>query len=170
MLHRAAAYNVSANPGILAPAIRDMRQADVACIAALEREAYDFPWTPGIFRDCLLAGYTSLVLEHHRAIRAYAVMSVAAGEAHLLNLCVAVDSRREGHGRRLLETVLERASLAGAGRMHLEVRPSNDAALALYLASGFERIGIRRRYYRARTGSEDAVLLARALERRPRRR
>lgn len=158
-----------ANPSALAPVIREMRQADVPRVAAIEREAYEFPWSPGIFRDCLLAGYTSLVIEHRGEIRAYAIMSVAAGEAHLLNLCVAVSSRREGHGRRLLEAVLERAMCAGADRMHLEVRPSNDAAIALYIQNGFERIGVRRHYYRASSGSEDAVLLERRLERRPRR-
>jgi ribosomal-protein-alanine N-acetyltransferase len=158
-----------ANPSALGAVIREMRQSDVPRIAAIEREAYEFPWSPGIFRDCLLAGYTSLVTEHRGEVKAYAIMSVAAGEAHLLNLCVAVGCRREGHGRRLLHTVMERAQMAGADRMHLEVRPSNDAAIALYIKTGFERIGVRRRYYRASSGSEDAVLLARPLERRPRR-
>jgi ribosomal-protein-alanine N-acetyltransferase len=155
-----------ANPSALAPVIREMRQTDVPRIAAIEREAYEFPWSPGIFRDCLLAGYTSLVTEHRGEVVAYAIMSVAAGEAHLLNLCVALGARRAGLGSRLLQTVMERARNAGAERMHLEVRPSNDAAIALYIKSGFERVGVRRRYYRASSGSEDAVLLARDLDRR----
>lgn len=159
---------MNANPDSLSPLIREMRQDDVPCVAALEREAYDFPWTIGIFRDCLLAGYLSLVVEHRRALRAYAIMSVAAGEAHLLNLCVAVDSRREGYGSLLLETLVGHARRSGAERIHLEVRPSNEAALALYQAHGFERIGLRRRYYRARMGNEDAILLARTLGRWPR--
>lgn len=155
-----------ANPSALAPFIREMRQSDVPRVAAIEREAYEFPWSAGIFRDCLLAGYTSLVLEYRGEILAYAIMSVAAGEAHLLNLCVALSRRRAGHGRRLLEAVLERAAQAGADQIHLEVRPSNDAAIALYVAAGFQRVGVRRRYYRASSGSEDAVLLARPVERR----
>ncbi len=158
-----------ANPSALAPVIRDMRQTDVPRIAALEREAYEFPWSPGIFRDCLLAGYTSLVTEYHGEVVAYAMMSVAAGEAHLLNLCVAGKCRRESYGSRLLATVMERARHAGAERIHLEVRPSNDAAIALYVKNGFERVGVRKRYYRASSGSEDAVLLARWLDRRQRR-
>ena len=158
-----------ANPSALLPIIREMRQTDVPRIAALEREAYEFPWSPGIFRDCLLAGYTSLVAEYHGEVIAYSIMSVAAGEAHLLNLCVAGRCRRAGHGRRLLDAVIERAVQAGAERMHLEVRPSNEPALALYAGYGFERIGVRRHYYRATTGSEDAVLLARSFNRRRRR-
>jgi ribosomal-protein-alanine N-acetyltransferase len=154
-----------ANPSAIAPVLRDMRQTDVARVAAIERDAYEFPWSLGIFRDCLLAGYTSAVIEDRGDVVAYAIMSVAAGEAHLLNLCVARSHRRRGFGRRLLETVTQRAVLAGADRLHLEVRPSNDAALELYLAAGFERIGVRRRYYRAAGGSEDAVLLARSLQR-----
>ena len=146
-----------------------MRQTDVPRIAAIEREAYEFPWSPGIFRDCLLAGYTSLVMEYRGDVIAYAMTSVAAGEAHLLNLCVAGNCRRAGHGRKLLDAVIDRAMQAGAERMHLEVRPSNEAALALYANYGFERIGLRRRYYRASSGSEDAVLLARPLDRRRRR-
>jgi ribosomal-protein-alanine N-acetyltransferase len=159
-----------ANPSAVAPVIREMRQTDVPRIAAIERGAYEFPWSSGIFRDCLLAGYTSLVAEHHGDVVAYAIMSVAAGEAHLLNLCVAPAARRAGLGAQLLETVLERASNAGAERMHLEVRPSNEAAIALYVKSGFERIGVRKRYYRASSGSEDAVLLARAIDPPQRRR
>jgi ribosomal-protein-alanine N-acetyltransferase len=157
-----------ANLRELGPLIRDMRQADVAQVATIERAAYEFPWSPGIFRDCLLAGYTSIVIEDKGRVIGYAIMSVAAGEAHLLNLCVAADVRRTGHGRRLLAAVVHRARNAGAERMHLEVRPSNTAALALYAGTGFERIGLRRAYYRARSGSEDAVLLARWLGRRSR--
>lgn len=157
-----------ANPSALAPLIRDMRQTDVPRIAAIERAAYEFPWSPGIFRDCLLAGYTSLVAEYRGEVIAYAVMSVAAAEAHLLNLCVAVNQRRAGYGSKLLRAIIDRAAQAGAERMHLEVRPSNESALALYARHGFEQIGVRRHYYRACTGSEDAVLLARVLDRRRR--
>ncbi len=152
-----------ANPSALAPVMRDMRQRDIDRVAALERGAYEFPWSPGIFRDCLLAGYTGLVIEEQGEIIAYSIMSIAAGEAHLLNLCVATTARRRGFGRQLLDAMLHRAATAGADRLHLEVRPSNDAALELYIKSGFERIGVRRRYYRAASGSEDAVLLARSL-------
>jgi ribosomal-protein-alanine N-acetyltransferase len=158
-----------ANPREFGATLRDMRQADLVQVAAIEREAYEFPWSPGIFRDCLLAGYTSIVAEQDGEVIGYAIMSVAAGEAHLLNLCVGNKLRRSGYGRQLLAAVIHRARQAGAERMHLEVRPSNVAALALYADTGFERVGLRRAYYRAPSGSEDAVLLARWLGRRPHR-
>lgn len=155
-----------ANPSALEPVLREMRQKDLPRISAIEREAYEFPWSAGIFRDCLLAGYTSLVLEYRGEVIAYAIMSVAAGEAHLLNLCVALNWRRGGHGRRVLDAMLERAAQAGAEKIYLEVRPSNDPALALYDQSGFQRVGLRKRYYRASSGSEDAVVLARSVGQR----
>lgn len=155
-----------ANLRDLGVALRDMQQVDLPQVAAIERDAYEFPWSPGIFRDCLLAGYTTIVADLNGEVVGYAIMSVAAGEAHLLNLCVASKLRRSGHGRQLLNAAMQRARQAGAERMHLEVRPSNTAALALYDENGFERIGLRRAYYRATHGNEDAVLLARWLGRR----
>ncbi|MDH4021547.1 MAG: ribosomal protein S18-alanine N-acetyltransferase [Gammaproteobacteria bacterium] len=146
--------------------IRDMRQADLITVAIIEQAAYEFPWSPGIFRDCLLAGYSSVVLEHGGKIIGYGIVSVAAGEAHLLNLALSESARGMGHGRRLLEYLMELARLAGAEGMYLEVRPSNLPALALYEKHGFEVVGRRRGYYRARGGTEDAVVLVHRFHRR----
>jgi ribosomal-protein-alanine N-acetyltransferase len=154
---------MSAEPRALTAAIRPMRPGDVVAVAAIERSAYEFPWSAGIFRDCLLANYTSVVLEQGGRVIGYGILSVAAGEAHLLNLALAPEVQRRGYGRRLLEHLLGVASAAGADRVYLEVRPSNPRALHLYQQAGFEVIGRRRGYYRARFGSEDAVVLARGL-------
>ena len=143
----------------LPPRIRTMHQEDVPAIAALEQAAYEFPWSPGIFRDCLLAGYTACTLEGDGEVEGYAVMSVAAGEAHLLNICIAPHLRGNGTGRRLLQHMLQAARDAGAECVFLEVRPSNKDALRLYNAAGFEVIGVRHGYYRAVSGNEDAVVL-----------
>jgi ribosomal-protein-alanine N-acetyltransferase len=149
------------------PAIlRDMRQTDVTVVATIEQGAYEFPWNPGIFRDCLLAGYTSLVLEHSGKVIGYGIRSVAAGEAHLLNLALSESARRMGNGRRLLHHLMDLAQFAGVEGIYLEVRPSNRRALALYESSGFEVLGRRRGYYRARGGTEDAVVLVRRFRRR----
>lgn len=145
----------------LPPRIRAMHQADVAEVAAIERATYDYPWSAGIFRDCLLAGYTSLVLDRGGEIVGYGILSVAAGEAHLLNICVAPTLRRRGVGTRLLEYLLSHARTSGADRVFLEVRPSNRAALKLYRENGFQIIGVRKAYYKATGGSEDAVVLVR---------
>jgi ribosomal-protein-alanine N-acetyltransferase len=142
-----------------------MRPADVMAVAAIERAAYEFPWSAGIFRDCLLANYTSVVLERGGRVLGYGIVSVAAGEAHLLNLALAADVQRQGLGRRLLEHLLGVAGSVGVDSMYLEVRPSNARALHLYQQAGFAVIGRRRGYYRARFGSEDAVVLARPFPR-----
>ncbi len=158
---------MSAEPRCFPAVIREMRQTDLATVAGIERSAYEFPWSSGIFRDCLLAGYTSLVLEQGTAVIGYGIMSVAAGEAHLLNLALAQSARGQGHGWQLLQHILDLAQGAGVEGLYLEVRPSNRAALALYHQAGFEVIGRRRAYYRAIGGTEDAVVLVRRL--RPRR-
>jgi ribosomal-protein-alanine N-acetyltransferase len=141
-----------------------MQPADLKSVAAVERAAYQYPWSLGIFRDCLLAGYYCLVLEVGGSLTGYGIMSVAAGEAHLLNLCVHPNAQRLGYGRRLLSALMLRAVDAGADRIFLEVRPSNKIALLLYASVGFEQVGIRPAYYQAENGREDAVILAATLQ------
>ncbi len=140
--------------------IRAMTPADLAGVSAVEQATYQFPWSPGIFRDCLLAGYPSLVLVDDAMVIGYAIMSVAAGEAHILNICVHGDYQRMNFGRRMLRALLERAREAEVDSVYLEVRPSNEAGLGLYRAEGFVEVGIRPRYYQASRGREDAVILA----------
>jgi len=129
-------------------------------VAALERRAYEFPWTEGIFRDCLRAGYGCWVLALDAEIAGYGVLSVAAGEAHLLNVCVAPRLQGEGHGRRLMKRLIDLARWHQAQRIFLEVRPSNPRAIRLYHDLGFNEIGRRPNYYPARQGREDALVLA----------
>lgn len=143
--------------------IRLMSPADLHAVASVERVSYRFPWSPGIFRDCLLAGYYCLVLELEGAVVGYGIMSIAAAEAHVLNLCIHPQSQRRGYGRRLLNALLAVAENADVEKVFLEVRPSNTGALNLYQSLGFERIGIRPSYYQAEGGREDAVILAATL-------
>lgn len=145
--------------GSAAEQIRPMRDTDVADVVAIERASYQFPWSEGIFRDCLRVGYTCRVASLARQVVGYAVMSAGAGEAHILNLCVRETFRCRGLGRRLLALMLERAAAAGMKEAFLEVRPSNTAAIRLYLAHGFEQVGMRRGYYQAVGGREDAAVL-----------
>ena len=140
--------------------IRAMRPDDLRGVAEVEIAAYDYPWSQGIFRDCLLAGYQCVVLDVDQIISGYGIMSVAAGEAHILNLCVHPAMRRDGHGRRLLNTLIFRAYETHVRKIYLEVRPSNQIALQLYESLGFQRIGLRPDYYQAGDGREDAVVLA----------
>jgi ribosomal-protein-alanine N-acetyltransferase len=147
--------------------IRPMSENDVPEVIAVERASYQFPWSEGIFRDCLRVGYVCRVVTVSDTIIGYGVMSVGAGEAHILNLCIGDLYRCKGVGRRLLTYLIERGTAAGMSEAFLEVRPSNTSAIRLYLSVGFEQVGMRRGYYQAVGGREDAAVLKLAL--RPRR-
>ncbi len=137
---------------------RLMAQADLARVAALERESYVFPWSEQIFADCLRVGYHCVVVDTPTGVAGYAVLSMGAGEAHVLNLCVAEVLRRHGVGRGMLLTLLGHARDRGIRDAFLEVRRSNRAAIALYHEIGFECVGQRRGYYQAQAGREDALV------------
>ena len=140
-------------------AIRPMREHDLPRIAAIETRAYEFPWSEGIFADCLRAGYCCWTVVAGGQIAGYGILSVGADEAHLLNLCIDPDFRQRGLARRLLSHLLRLARDHAAVICFLEVRPSNPAAIALYESEGFRQVAVRRNYYPARTGREDAVVM-----------
>jgi ribosomal-protein-alanine N-acetyltransferase len=142
---------------------RAMQESDLAAVLALETRSYAFPWTEGIFRDCLRVGYFCSVLEIDYLLAGYGVISSGAGEAHLLNLCVREEFRCRGLGRRLLEHLLDLVSHSGARLVFLEVRPGNTAAIRLYETMFFQQIGMRRGYYQAEGGREDALVMRRDL-------
>ena len=148
--------------------VRPMRRRDLDAVAAIERSIYPFPWTRGNFADSLLAGHDGwifeLEVEESPQLIGYAVLMWLPDEVHLLNLSVAAPMQGRGYGREMLRWLLRDASARGAGGMLLEVRPSNLPALALYRSSGFESIGVRRGYYPAEDGREDAQVLFRKLD------
>lgn len=155
------ADEIPAGDGLHGVSLRPMRDSDLDAVMRIETRAYPFPWTLGIFRDCLRAGYPMWVQERDGAIVGYGVLSIAAGEAHVLNLCTAPDCEGQGLGRRMLQALLRIARSGGAQRVFLEVRPSNPRAIALYDRSGFHEIGRRPRYYPAPgNGREDAIVMA----------
>jgi len=133
-------------------------------IMRLEQAIYPFPWTSGNFEDALRSGYSAWTLVSETdAIIAYAVAMLAVDEAHLLNLAVDPQLQRRGYGWRLLDWMARIMREYGARFLLLEVRPSNTEALRLYRQYGFEPIGIRRGYYPARRGREDAIVMRTAL-------
>ncbi|WP_132998999.1 ribosomal protein S18-alanine N-acetyltransferase [Luteimonas arsenica] len=143
------------------PQMRPMRVDDLDAVMVVERRAYPWPWTIGIFRDCLSAGYPAWVLMEGGAYIGHGVLSVAADEAHVLNVCIDPARQGRGHGRALLRAMVEAARGRGACRVFLEVRPSNPAAFALYQDEGFNEIGRRPRYYPADNHTrEDAIVMA----------
>ena len=143
--------------------LRPMREDDIEAVLEIELRAYPFPWTRGIFQDCLRANYPAWVLQRDGRIVGYGLLSMAADEAHVLNVCAAPEEQGQGHGRRLLRALLQLARGRGAQRVFLEVRPSNPAAIALYHAEGFNEIGRRPRYYPSKGGREDAIVMAKEL-------
>lgn len=140
--------------------IRPLAEADLDAVVAIERDIYEFPWTPGNFRDSLRAGYSCWAYFEDDHLIGYAVLMLSAGEGHLLNLSVAADQQRRGHGARLLGHLVRVAREYGARVVFLEVRPSNQPAQKLYAAHGFHAIGVRRGYYPSRDGREDAIVLS----------
>ena len=135
-----------------------MSLADVPAVASVERSSYAFPWSDGVFRDCVRVGYFCRVVEAAGEVGGYGIMSFGAGEAHILNICVRSDLRSGGLGRRLMEYLLDRARELHMQDVFLEVRPSNVVAIRLYEALGFARVGLRKAYYQAHGGREDALV------------
>lgn len=140
--------------------LRAMRPQDLEDVYQMEISAYEFPWTLGTFRDCMNAGYGCWVLTENEKIIGYGIVSAAAGEAHLLNVCVAPKLQGRGHGRHLVMRLIDAARWHRAERIFLEVRPSNLAAQHIYETIGFNEIGRRPNYYPARNGREDAIVMA----------
>lgn len=140
----------------LTPVLRPMREEDMPWVSTIETSTYPYPWSEGIFRDCLRVRYCCRVVEWKGAIAGYGIMSVGADEAHILNVCMRSDFRRRGLGRLMLTYLLGEAEKRHVHTAFLEVRSSNQEAIALYLSAGFECIGIRKDYYQAVDGREDA--------------
>lgn len=143
--------------------LRPMQMDDLDAIMQIESTIYSHPWTRGNFSDSLNSGYSAWVLESGGEIIGYALMMMVLDEAHLLNLSVAKSYQKRGLGRYLLEHMLKIAKNHKAANMFLEVRPSNISAIALYENMGFCEMAVRRGYYPAAHGREDAVLMGLAL-------
>ena len=154
---------MSAVPQAAGGSLRLMTEKDLREVMEIETRAYQFPWTKSIMRDCLRVGYHCWVMELRERIEAYGILSVAAGEAHLLNLCVRPESQGQGLARGVLAHLLQVARAYGAETIFLEVRPSNPGAIRLYQGMGFCEVGLRRDYYPASNGREDALVMARQI-------
>jgi ribosomal-protein-alanine N-acetyltransferase len=141
------------------PRLRPMHASDLEQVVAVEQTIYSHPWSVGNFRDSLQAGYSCWIMEHAGCPIAYGVLMIGVREAHLLNLSVAKDWQRRGMGRRLLLHFIELARLYDAERLLLEVRPSNIPARGLYADMGFRELAVRRGYYPADQGRENAILM-----------
>jgi ribosomal-protein-alanine N-acetyltransferase len=150
---------MSVTPG-LKPELLPMREADINAVFAIEQRAHPFPWTRGNFADSLKAGHSAWIMREGNALIGYGILMLSGDEAELLDITIAPEAQRRGRGALLLDHLFAVARRYGAGRIILEVRPGNDAGLALYRRAGFAEIGRRRAYYH---GKEDAIVMAHEL-------
>lgn len=142
--------------------IRKMLAKDIEEILVIEGKCYGYPWSKNIFLDCIRVGYECCVLEAEE-IEGYGIMSMAAGEAHILNICINTALQKSGRGRQILQHLEMLCKEKNVDTIFLEVRPSNTAAVHLYKTSGFTEVGLRKAYYPGPTTREDALILAKTL-------
>ncbi|PCI21467.1 MAG: ribosomal-protein-alanine N-acetyltransferase [Piscirickettsiaceae bacterium] len=138
--------------------LRALKEKDLPMVLDIEERVYGFPWSQQIFKDCLSMGYSSWALINEGELIAYTVLSIAVGEAHILNICIHPEKQGKGFGRFFLQKLFKIAKDKKAERIFLEVRPSNKAAIDLYKKLGFEKIGQRKAYYPTKDGREDALV------------
>ena len=139
----------------------EMTESHISAVRKVELRCYPYPWSEGIFRDCVNSDYLCRVLlDAENTLIAYAIVSVAVEECHILNICVNDGMRGQGIARLLLRRMLQEAQKFGAAEAFLEVRPSNQAAISLYKSFGFVEIGRRKNYYPSDNGREDAIAMA----------
>jgi ribosomal-protein-alanine N-acetyltransferase len=143
--------------------IRTMSFDDLKQVIIVEHKAYPHPWTLGIFRDCLRIGYNAWVVTLDNNIIGYGIIMLSPGEAHILNICIDPQYQGKGLGRYLLRHLIKKSQQTDVDMVLLEVRRSNSAAQQLYLSEGFHELGVRKAYYPAENGREDAIILAKYL-------
>ncbi len=140
-------------------ALRTMQASDLDIILAIESDVYDYPWTRGNFEDSLNARHQAWVMMQADEVIGYAVMMTVLDEAHLFNVSIARAYQKQGLGYALVNDMIANAKTSGAKNMFLEVRESNMSARKLYEKIGFVEVHIRRGYYQAKAGREDAILM-----------
>lgn len=138
-----------------------MQAEDLDSVTAIEQQVtFDTPWSRRIFEDCLSVGYSCWVLEQSSEVLGFGLLSVAAEEAHILNLCIKEGCQHLGLGTRMLSHLVDLAKEHGVAQIYLEVSVQNLPAIQLYKKSGFSQIGVRREYYNALEGKQDALVMA----------
>ena len=145
--------------------LRPMDKEDLPAVMVIELLAYPHPWEVSVMEKCLQAThYHGWVLEIAGRIQGYMFVSVVAGEMHILNICIHPAIQGQGWGRELLLRTFHLAvNEYQATICFLEVRPSNTSAKALYESEGFNEIGMRKNYYPADNGREDALVMAKSI-------
>lgn len=144
--------------------IRELQRRDIKDILEIEEDVHIAPWTEDTFNTCFDAGYKGWLIHKNDLIIGFIVASIHHLECHILNLCVVREFQRQGYGKKMLNYVLQYAKNEGCLVAYLEVRKSNQSAIALYHALNFHIIGERKAYYPAAQGHEDALIFAISLQ------
>lgn len=139
--------------------VRPMRQEDLTAVSDIDALCFEEPWPPRSFAYELTTTYSvCLVAEGgDKQILGAIVVWVIVDEAHIATIAVHPDHQNQGVGAVLLAEGLIRAAERGAVMSMLEVRVSNQPALALYYRFGYHLVGVREKYYQ--NNNEDALLL-----------
>jgi ribosomal-protein-alanine N-acetyltransferase len=147
--------------------LRRMSVDDLDDVLNIEKRSYPFPWSRGIFTDCIRVGYACWLLEQKTPkstqVIGYMILSIAVGEMHILNICVDPLFQGQKIGRGLLTDAIRYGLKNKASMCFLEVRPSNQTALKMYLSHGFNEVGLRKNYYKNKGKREDAIVMAKTL-------
>lgn len=137
-----------------------LTEAWMDAVLAVEQQAYTHPWSRGNFLDSIRSGYQAQVLVGDDHLIGYFVAMKGVDEVHLLNITVAPAFQRQGWSRVMLDALATWSRGQGAQWLWLEVRVSNTRAYSVYLAHGYQRVGVRRAYYPAFEGREDAIVMS----------
>ena len=137
-----------------------MTHDDVFDVVNIEQQANQFPWSRKNFEDGLKANNQAWVfVNDSNEIIAYTIVQKVVDETHLLNICVKASAQGKGLGREVLNHVIDFAHSISSVLIVLEVRSSNQRAQQLYLQAGFNEMSVRKDYYPAKKGREDAILM-----------
>ena len=148
------------------PLVRPMHRSDLQAVMQITRRSLPLPWSETVWREELASPLgLYLVLVVNGSVSSYIGLKLISDEAHVMTIAVRPEHRRQGFARTLVEAALADPAAADARRVHLEVRPSNVGARALYGSLGFVQTGLRPAYY----GDEDALLMTLDLRRSPHR-
>lgn len=133
---------------------------DLPEILTLEQESQIAPWTEPIFQKCFDLGSEAWVLEKDGGVIGFIISLMHEDETHILNFSVRPGFQGQGFGSKLLQHVIDNGKANGISLVYLEVRRTNEAAIALYKKLGFAKIGERKKYYVIGSKTEDALVYA----------
>lgn len=135
-----------------------MTESDISQVALIEEKSFSTPWSEKSFGDSIENKDTLfLVACEGGVIKGYCGMYISLEEGSITNIAVTPEFRQEGIASLIINELLTMSHIRNVKKIFLEVRISNDAAIALYAKFGFERVGLRKKFYEK--PKEDALIM-----------